>query len=102
MSSATTAMALGARSLISSGASPRLRHFLITVLVVDDIGSLVVREQPSASAAVRQRLTTGTPTLFINDTRHERGCEPAALLVAARMVLQPEEERPQAKRPQAE
>ena len=40
--STDTAMALGALSLIARGASPRLRQFLITVLVADDIGSLVV------------------------------------------------------------
>jgi len=40
--STDTAMALGALSLLSRGTSPRLRQFLITVLVADDIGSLVV------------------------------------------------------------
>jgi protein-disulfide isomerase len=37
-----------------------------------------------------------TPTLFINDIRHEGDYGPAALLTAARMVLQSEDERPQA------
>lgn len=40
--STDTAMALGALSLLSRSASPRLRQFLVTVLVADDIGSLVV------------------------------------------------------------
>lgn len=40
--STDTAMALGALSLVSRGTSPRLRQFLITVLVADDIGSLAV------------------------------------------------------------
>lgn len=40
--STDTAMALGALSLLSRDASPRMRQFLITVLVADDIASLVV------------------------------------------------------------
>jgi Na+/H+ antiporter NhaA/protein-disulfide isomerase len=40
--STDTAMALGALSLLSRGASARLRQFLVTVLVADDIGSLFV------------------------------------------------------------
>lgn len=40
--STDTALALGALSLLSRGASPRARQFLITVLVADDIGSLIV------------------------------------------------------------
>jgi Na+/H+ antiporter NhaA/protein-disulfide isomerase len=40
--STDTAMALGALSLLSRGASPRVRQFLVTVLVADDIGALVL------------------------------------------------------------
>lgn len=40
--STDTAMALGALSLLSGEASPRMRQFLITVLVADDIASLAV------------------------------------------------------------
>ena len=40
--STDTAMALGALSLLSRQASPRMRQFLITVLVADDVASLVV------------------------------------------------------------
>lgn len=40
--STDTAMALGALSLLARGASPRVRQFLVTVLVADDIGALVL------------------------------------------------------------
>jgi Na+/H+ antiporter NhaA/predicted DsbA family dithiol-disulfide isomerase len=40
--STDTAMALAGLSWIAGGTSPRLRQFLITVLVADDVGALVV------------------------------------------------------------
>jgi Na+/H+ antiporter NhaA/protein-disulfide isomerase len=78
--STDTAMALGALSLISPGASPRLRQFLITVLVADDIGSLVVIAG-LYSADVRMPLLVAAAAAFVCYWWLQRSRMPWPLLV---------------------
>jgi Na+/H+ antiporter NhaA/protein-disulfide isomerase len=78
--STDTAMALGALSLLSRGASPRARQFLITVLVADDIGSLIVIAA-FYSDDVHLALLTAAAAAFVSFWWLQRAGTPWPLLV---------------------
>lgn len=78
--STDTAMALGALSLLSRGASPRARQFLITVLVADDIVSLIVIAA-FYSGDVRMSLLAAAAAAFVSFWWLQRAGTPWPLLV---------------------
>jgi Na+/H+ antiporter NhaA/predicted DsbA family dithiol-disulfide isomerase/predicted GNAT family acetyltransferase len=83
--STDTAMALGALSLLERSASPRVRQFLITVLVADDIGSLFVIAA-FYSGEVRLPLVGAAAAAFVLFWWLQRARVPWPLLVAAGSV----------------